>query len=305
MEVLGDASPEDPVTSGPLEKKLADNQMKLKGEESLSLQSPAEASPKDSYSAGLVYSRARIINGRVGAAVPTVGYEHRSARGRGGLADRVDRVESSSTALPSNFNTAEYDHFDENPFLSAATDPLSTFSVDVDTASYANVRRMINSGDKPPKDAVRIEEMINYFTYDYPQPQPNEPFSITLDATACPWQPEHRLVRIGLKGREIADDKRGASNLVFLLDVSGSMEPVERLPLIKQSMRLLVDKLTENDHVAIVVYAGASGVALPSTRGDHKEEIIRALENLRAGGSTNGANDFLLVIAARRRQRNS
>ena len=189
----------------------------------------------------------------------------------------------------SNFSTAGYDHFEENPFLPATTNPLSTFSLDVDTASYANVRRLLNSGAKPPKGAVRIEEMVNYFAYDYPKPQPNEPFSIKLDLAGCPWQPDHQLVRIGLKAREIADDQRGASNLVFLLDVSGSMQPAERLPLIKQSMRLLVDRLTENDRVAIVVYAGGTGVALPSTTGNRKEEIFRALEDLQAGGSTNGA----------------
>jgi Ca-activated chloride channel family protein len=193
------------------------------------------------------------------------------------------------------FNTAAYDHILENPFLDASSNPLSTFSIDVDTASYSNIRRFINEGSLPPKDAVRLEEMINYFTYDYLQPTDEKPFSINLDATGCPWEPAHRLVRIGLKGREIASDKRGASNLVFLLDVSGSMTPPERLPLVKQAMRLLVDKLTENDHVAIVVYAGASGLALPSTNGEHKEQILSALENLQPGGSTNGAEGIQLA----------
>jgi Ca-activated chloride channel family protein len=198
-------------------------------------------------------------------------------------------------APSSEFNTAAYDHILENPFLDAASNPLSTFSIDVDTASYSNIRRFINEGSLPPKDAVRVEEMINYFTYDYPQPTDGKPFSINLDAAGCPWEPAHRLVRIGLKGREIASDKRGASNLVFLLDVSGSMTPPERLPLVKQAMRLLVDKLTENDHVAIVVYAGASGLALPSTNGEHKEQILSALENLQPGGSTNGAEGIQLA----------
>ncbi len=193
------------------------------------------------------------------------------------------------------FNTAAYDHVVENPFLDAKTNPLSTFSIDVDTASYSNIRRFINQGSLPPKDAVRLEEMINYFTYDYPQPTDGKPFSINVDVASCPWEASHRLVRVGLKGREIAVDKRGASNLVFLLDVSGSMTPAERLPLIKQSMRLLVEKLTENDRVAIVVYAGASGLALPSTTGDHKDQILGALENLRPGGSTNGAEGIQLA----------
>ena len=194
-----------------------------------------------------------------------------------------------------DFNTATYDHVDENPFLPAASNPLSTFSIDVDTASYSNIRRFINSGSLPPKDAVRVEEMINYFSYDYREPESDKPFSIDLDSTACPWDPSHRLVRIGLKGREVANDKRPASNLVFLLDVSGSMMPAERLPLVKQAMRLLVEKLSEKDRVAIVIYAGGSGLALQSTTGDRKEVIMRALEELKAGGSTNGAEGIELA----------
>ena len=223
----------------------------------------------------------------------------------GSFAAREMRAEQPLAAPPpvipeqqryrQDFNTATYDHIEENPFLAAASNPLSTFSIDVDTASYSNVRRFIESGALPPKDAVRVEEMLNYFSYDYPQPTGDDPFSINLDSTSCPWEPAHRLVRIGLKGREIATDKRPASNLVFLLDVSGSMMPPERLPLIKQSMRLLVDKLTENDRVAIVVYAGGSGLALPATSGDRKEQILSALENLQAGGSTNGAEGIELA----------
>ncbi|MEY2562171.1 MAG: Ca-activated chloride channel [Verrucomicrobiota bacterium] len=194
-----------------------------------------------------------------------------------------------------DFDTATYDHIAENPFLPAATNPLSTFSIDVDTASYSNVRRFIESGSLPPKDAVRVEEMINYFTYEYREPEADKPFSIDLDATACPWDPTHRLLRIGLKAREVANENRPASNLVFLLDVSGSMSPAERLPLVKQAMRLLVDKLTEKDRVAIVIYAGGSGLALQSTTGDRKETILRALEELKAGGSTNGAEGIELA----------
>jgi len=193
------------------------------------------------------------------------------------------------------FNTAAYDHILENPFLGAKDNPLSTFSIDVDTASYSNVRRFINEGSMPPKDAVRVEEMINYFSYDYAQPSDEKPFAVHVDVASCPWETSHRLVRIGLKGKEIATNKRGPSNLVFLLDVSGSMMPLERLPLVKQAMRLLVENLTENDRVAIVVYAGASGLALPSTMGDHKEQILEALESLQPGGSTNGAQGIQLA----------
>lgn len=208
--------------------------------------------------------------------------------------DRSDRYRD--IRRPSGeFNTAAYDHILENAFLDAKDNPLSTFSIDVDTASYSNVRRFINEGSFPPKDAVRVEEMINYFTYDYAQPSDGKPFAVHVDAVSCPWETSHRLVRIGLKGKEIATDKRGPSNLVFLLDVSGSMTPAERLPLVKQAMRLLVEKLTENDRVAIVVYAGASGLALPSTLGNEKEKILSALESLEPGGSTNGAEGIQLA----------
>src|SRR5437016_697879 len=208
--------------------------------------------------------------------------------------DRSDRY--SDIRRPSGeFNTAAYDHIVENPFLNAKDNPLSTFSIDVDTASYSNMRRFINEGSLPPKDAVRVEEMINYFTYDYAQPSDDKPFAVHVDVASCPWETSHRLVRVGLKGKEIATDKRGPSNLVFLLDVSGSMTPRERLPLVKQAMRLLVEKLTENDRVAIVVYAGASGLALPSITGDRKEQLLEALENLQSSGSTNGAEGIQLA----------
>ena len=233
--------------------------------------------------------RAQAVAKTAGAP-PAVLRGHASAR----EVDRTDRY--GGIREPSgDFNTAAYDHIVENPFLDAKSNPLSTFSIDVDTASYSNIRRFINEGTLPPKDAVRVEEMINYFSYDYPQPTDDKPFAVQVDVAGCPWESVHRLVRIGLKGREIATDKRGASNLVFLLDVSGSMEPAERLPLVKQAMRLLVEKLTENDRVAIVVYAGGSGMALPSTNGNHKEEILSALENLQAGGSTNGAQGIELA----------
>jgi Ca-activated chloride channel family protein len=165
---------------------------------------------------------------------------------------------------------------------------LSTFSIDVDTASYSNVRRFLENGQLPPADAVRVEELVNYFKYDYPQPDGDVPFSVNLEVAACPWQPEHRLVRVGLKGREIPRDKRPASNFVFLLDVSGSMQPENKLPLVKQSMKLLVEQLTENDRVAIVTYAGEAGLKLASTTAAEKQKIIAAIDSLQAGGSTNG-----------------
>lgn len=178
----------------------------------------------------------------------------------------------------------------ENPFLAATQNPLSTFSIDVDTASYAKTRRyLLEANILPPPDAVRIEELVNYFSYDYPGPEGDEPFAAHVEMAACPWQSQHRLLRVGLKGKEIRTGDRPTSNLVFLLDVSGSMEPEDRLPRVRRSLRMLVEQLGENDRVAIVVYAGASGLVLPSTPGYQKEKILSALENLQAGGSTNGA----------------
>ena len=194
-----------------------------------------------------------------------------------------------------DFNTEAYDNISDNPFLDAAQNPLSTFSIDVDTASYSNVRRFLDSGSLPPKDAVRIEELVNYFDYDYKGPKNDKPFAVNFELTEAPWKPEHRLLRIGLKGREISPGKRPDSNLVFLLDVSGSMADENKLPLVKQSMSLLVDQLTESDRVAIVVYASDTSVFLPSTSGDQKEKLRHAIERLHAGGSTNGASGIQLA----------
>jgi Ca-activated chloride channel family protein len=198
-------------------------------------------------------------------------------------------------------NTEAYDRILDNPFIRVAREPLSTFSIDVDTASYANIRRFLTQGMMPPKDAVRIEEMINYFAYNYEPPSGHDPFSVNVEVARCPWSVDHRLVRIGLKGKEIDSGKRPASNLVFLLDVSGSMASADKLPLLKEAMKLLVDKLGENDRVAIVVYAGAEGLALPSTSCERKEEIVSSLEQLQAGGSTNGGAGITLAyeVAAR------
>ena len=193
------------------------------------------------------------------------------------------------------FHTEGYDRIDDNPFLGVGQNPLSTFSIDVDTASYANVRRFVSQSMLPPKDAVRIEEMVNYFDYDYPAPPEGQPFSVNVEIADAPWKPEHRLMRIGLKGTPLSLDDRPRLNLVFLLDVSGSMEPPDKLPLLKKAMRLLVDELRENDQVAIVVYAGASGMVLPRTSGDQKGVILDALDRLQAGGSTNGGAGIQLA----------
>jgi len=192
-------------------------------------------------------------------------------------------------------NTEEYAGISENGFHDPLKDPLSTFSIDVDAASYSNIRRFIHLGQRPPKDAVRVEEMINYFDYDYAQPKGEDPFSITTEISSAPWNPKHKLVHIGLQGKNIAKDNLPPSNLVFLIDVSGSMSDENKLPLLKASFKLLVEQLREQDRVAIVVYAGAAGLVLPSTSGSDKKKIIEALENLQAGGSTAGGEGIRLA----------
>lgn len=193
------------------------------------------------------------------------------------------------------FNTEDYRAIEENAFRSAADHPLSTFSIDVDAASYSNLRRFIREGRMPPRDAVRIEEMVNYFSYDYPEPRSDHPFSITTEVASAPWNPAHQLVHIGLQGKRLNDDERPASNLVFLFDVSGSMNSPDKLPLLKKAFQMLTAELTERDRVAITVYAGAAGLVLPSTPGDQKDEILDALGRLEAGGSTAGAAGIRLA----------
>lgn len=193
------------------------------------------------------------------------------------------------------FNTEAYDHIESNNFKSVKKEPLSTLSIDVDRASYSNVRRFINDGQMPPADAVRVEELINYFTYDYETPYGNTPLKVTTTYTSCPWDENHNLVHIGLKSKEIDMEEAPANNLVFLLDVSGSMNNPNKLPLLKKGLSLLVNEMRPNDKVAIVVYAGAAGVVLEPTSGKHKEEILAALENLSAGGSTAGGAGIKLA----------
>lgn len=195
------------------------------------------------------------------------------------------------------WNTEEYDAIQENIFHDALRNPLSTFSIDVDAASYSNMRRFINNGQRPPKDAVRIEEMVNYFDYDYSQPTGEHPFNIITEISTAPWNAKHKLVHIGLQGKKIPTDNLPPSNLVFLIDVSGSMSDPNKLPLLKSSFKMLVNELREQDHVAIVVYAGAAGLVLEPTSGAEKKKIIEALNNLEAGGSTAGGAGIQLAYA--------
>ncbi|GFD76757.1 hypothetical protein KUL113_61770 [Tenacibaculum sp. KUL113] len=192
-------------------------------------------------------------------------------------------------------NRDSYAGRSENIFKSPINSPLSTFSIDVDKASYSNIRRMINSGQKIPKEAVKIEEMINYFDYNYPQPKGEHPFSITTEIVTTPWNKDTQLVRIGLKGKEYKQENLPASNLTFLIDVSGSMSDHNKLPLLKSAFKLLVNQLREKDKVAIVVYAGAAGVVLKPTSGNEKETILEALNQLEAGGSTAGGEGIELA----------
>lgn len=194
-----------------------------------------------------------------------------------------------------NFNTESYDVINENIFKDVINNPLSTFSVDVDRASYSNIRRFLTQNQKPVKDAVRIEELINYFDYDYPQPKNGHPFSITIEADKCPWNTKHQLFLVGLKGENINENEIPANNLTFLIDVSGSMSSANKLPLLKQAFKYLVENLRPQDRVAIVVYAGAAGVVLESTPGNQKEKIIAALDMLQAGGSTAGGEGINLA----------
>ncbi|MFN6482541.1 MULTISPECIES: YfbK domain-containing protein [unclassified Nostoc] len=197
--------------------------------------------------------------------------------------------------IGSRFNTENYNRIEDNPFHRVSNDPLSTFSIDVDTASYSNVRRFITEGELPPKDAVRIEELINYFTYNYPQPKGDRPFSVTTEVAAAPWNPQHKLVQVGLQGKRLESETLPPSNLVFLIDVSGSMNDPNKLPLVQQSLKLLVNKLRPEDRVSLVVYAGNAGLVLPTTPGSQKSKILAAIDRLEAGGSTAGGQGIELA----------
>lgn len=215
------------------------------------------------------------------------------------------RVTNTNNFFPASpgagyFEGERYDVINENKFLSVTNEPLSTFSIDVDAAGYSNVRRFLNNGQLPPADAVRIEEMVNYFKYEYPQPTGKDPFSINTEISDAPWNKDHKLVMIGLQGKKIPVENLPASNLVFLIDVSGSMQGPERLGLVKASMKMLVEQLREQDKVAIVVYAGAAGLVLPSTSGEDKETILAAIEKLEAGGSTAGGAGIKLAYKTAR-----
>lgn len=226
--------------------------------------------------------------------VIVVGYSAQPRKSITGSFNRRSTHKSMGSLLVRQ-NTEEYKSIAENGFKTAGKTPLSTFSIDVDAASYSNMRRFINKGELPPADAVRTEELVNYFSYNYSQPTGNDPVKITTEVGDCPWNAQHRLVRIGLKAKEIPTTNLPASNLVFLIDVSGSMYGAERLGLVKSSLKLLVNNLRDKDKVAIVVYAGAAGEKLASTPGSDKQKIREAIDELEAGGSTAGAAGIKLA----------
>ena len=207
----------------------------------------------------------------------------------------VESVEEAPVVSYEGSNTESYKGLPENEFTSPLQKALSTFSIDVDRASYSNIRRFIEYGEMPPPDAVRIEEMINYFTYDYPQPKDEHPFAVSMEVSQAPWNDLHQVVHIGIQGKNLPTATLPASNLVFLIDVSGSMDEANKLPLVKSSFTMLVNQLRPKDHVSIVVYAGAAGTVLEPTSGAEKRKILDALDRLTAGGSTAGAEGLRLA----------
>jgi Ca-activated chloride channel family protein len=231
--------------------------------------------------------------------VPT--YQSRSLKPLAGKTREVGSASNYYSISPGvqnydrEFNREGYEYTSENSFKKAVDDPLSTFSIDVDAASYSNIRRILNQGQLPPAGAVRVEEMINYFHYDYAQPTTEHPFNVSTELADCPWNTQHKLLMIGLQGKQVPYENLPASNLVFLIDVSGSMMTADKLPLVKSSLKLLVDQLREQDKVSLVVYAGNSGLALPSTSGADKQRIKDAIDALEAGGSTAGGAGIQLA----------
>lgn len=209
--------------------------------------------------------------------------------------DELEAIEVAADIKVTEHHTEEYDRIYENAFRDALQNPLSTFSIDVDNAAYSNVRRFLSNNQLPPKDAVRIEEMINYFNYNYPQPKAEHPFSFTNEVSSCPWNTDRKLVHIGIQGKSLDYNEIKPSNLVFLIDASGSMSANNKLPLLKKGFKLLLNELNDNDKVAIVAYAGSAGLVLPATKASEKEDIINALDRIESGGSTSGGEGIELA----------
>lgn len=235
-----------------------------------------------------------VMQDKALAEVVVVGYAAQARRSMTGSVSTIRGNQMGYIPSPVH-NTEDYSPINENIFHAASDQPLSTFSIDVDRASYSNVRRFLNQGMMPEPDAVRVEEMINYFDYQYKAPEGKDPVAIYTDMAICPWNTKHQLVRVALKSKQVDTRNLPASNLVFLIDVSGSMSGENRLPLVKRAFAVLTEQLRPEDRVAIVVYAGAAGVVLPATSGSDKKKILTALDQLEAGGSTAGGEGIKLA----------
>jgi Ca-activated chloride channel family protein len=260
--------------------------------------SPASAPPAPAGGLGAVGTTGSGQGFRAGHG--RLGGKTAASSPRRAVAQKGAPLAPPSVAQPlaeREFNTEAYSPIVENPLLAAKEHPLSTFSADVDTASFSNARRFLRDGQLPPKDSIRVEEWLNYFSYPYEPPTGDTPVAVHTEVSSCPWAPEHRLVRIGIKARPITQATTPPRNLVFLVDVSGSMMPANKLPLLKSGLGLLARTLRPEDSVAIVVYAGASGLVLPATRGDRMDKILDSLEALQAGGSTNGGDGIRLAYS--------
>ena len=266
--------------------------------------SPAKAAAPSGIG-GLSLKGSGMGGGGMGIGSGRLGGSHTGPRARI-QANSVLAPPPAPTTAPverdAEMNTENYAHITENPFLAVKSQPLSTFSVDVDTASYSNSRRILAEGTLPPKDAIRIEEWVNYFSYDYAKPTGNAPFAVNTEVTSCPWNSAHKLVRVGIKGQEIREENVPPRNLVFLLDVSGSMMSADKLPLVKRGLALMTESLRPQDSIAIVVYAGNSGLVLPATPGSQRGKILKALDGLEAGGSTNGGDGIQLAYSVAQQQ---
>jgi Ca-activated chloride channel family protein len=302
----GGQKPGQSLTSLGVDAKNQAGKAPVTGPEPVNDPTPLFALSGEQKSEALAKSRLDDLSENVGKPVTreqelveqkaTVALAPKDAEGRGAKESLLDSNAIAPPPPPAeNLANEDFAPIDENGFERVTDLPQPTLSIDVDTASYANVRRFLNQNQMPPRDAVRIEEMINYFRYDDPEPKGDDPFSVNVEIARCPWNVNHRIARIGLKGKSIDTANRPMSNLVFLVDVSGSMIDANKLPLLKQSMKMLVETLGENDRVAIVVYAGSEGLALPSTSGERKEVILSSLEQLQAGGSTNGGAGISLA----------
>jgi Ca-activated chloride channel homolog len=246
---------------------------------------------------GAMSEQVTVLDGSAMVPIPPSSMAASVAFGQGGRGGQY---------LPGRYapfaNTESYARIEKNQFKLTTDDPLSTFAADVDTASYSNVRRFLSKGELPPFDAVRVEELVNYFRFAYPEPDSRHPVSVTTEVGECPWAPAHKLMLVGVRAKAIDQSEVSGRNIVLLVDVSGSMAPPDKLPLLKTALRMFVDTLRDDDRIGIVVYAGASGLALPPTSGRNRQRIHEALESLEAGGSTNGGQGLILAYKVAEQQ---